>query len=69
MIARIGEDITLKRCCRRNGRGSIELQPVSSNDAQDTVRIDGQNDFEISGVVVGAVIGTRRSSQTATGLK
>lgn len=60
VVARIGEDITLKRYYRQNGRGSIELQPVSSNADHNTIRIDGQSDFEISGVVVGAIVGTRR---------
>ena len=60
MVAGIGEDITLKRYHRENGYGSIELQPVRSNAKHSTVRIDGPSDFEISGVVVGAIIGTRR---------
>ena len=60
VVARIGEEITLKRYYRQNGDGSIELQPVSSNAEHNTIRIDGRNDFEISGVVVGAIIGTRR---------
>ena len=60
VVARIGEEITLKRYYRRDGRGSIELQPVSSNSDHNTIRIDGHSDFEISGVVVGAIIGTRR---------
>ena len=60
VVARIGEEITLKRYCRKNGHGSIELQPVSSNSDHDAIRIDGQSDFEISGIVVGAIVGTRR---------
>ena len=60
VVARIGEDITLKRYYRRNGHGSVELQPVSSNAEHSTIRIDGQSDFEISGIVVGAIVGTRR---------
>ena len=60
VVARIGEEITLKRYYRQNGYGSIELQPVSSNAEHNTIRIDGRSDFEISGVVVGAIIGTRR---------
>ena len=44
----------------RNGDASVELQPVSSNPEHVTIRIDGQSDFEISGIVVGAIIGTRR---------
>ena len=60
VVARIEEKITLKRYCRRNGHGSIELQPVSTNDEHSTIHVDGQSDFEISGIVVGAIIGTRR---------
>ena len=59
VVARIRDEITLKRYYRQNGYGSIELQPVRSNAEHSTVRIDGQSDFEISGVVVGAIIGTR----------
>ena len=60
VVARIGGEITLKRFYRRNGHESVELQPVSSNPDHGTIRIDGQSDFEISGIVVGAIIGTRR---------
>ena len=60
VVARMEEEITLKRYHRQNGYGRVELQPVSSNDAHSTIHIDGQSDFEISGVVVGAIIGTRR---------
>ena len=60
VVARIGEEITLKRYYRQNGYGSIELQPVSSNAEHNTIPVDGQTDFEISGVVVGAIVGTRR---------
>ena len=60
VVARIGEDITLKRFYRRNEYSDIELQPVSTNDEHDTISVDEQSDFEISGIVVGAIIGTRR---------
>ena len=60
VVTRIGEKITLKRLYRRNGHASVELQPVSSNPEHGTVRIDGQSDFKISGIVVGVIIGTRR---------
>ena len=56
----IGEDVTLKRYYRQDGYGRIELQPVSSNDEHNAIPIDGQSDFEISGVVVRAIIGTGR---------
>lgn len=52
-VARIGEEITFKRYYRQNGYGSLELQPVSSNTDHSTIHLDGQNDFEISGAVVG----------------
>ena len=60
VVARIGEEITLKRYHRQNGYGPVELQAVSSNDEHNAIPIDGQSDFEISGIVVGAIIGTRR---------
>ena len=52
----------LKRFHRRNG-DVIELQPESTNPEHKPIRIDRQTeDFEIVGVVVGAIIGTRRAS-------
>ena len=60
VVARIEEEITLKRYHRQNGYGRVELQPVSSNDEHNAIPIDGQSDFEISGIVVGAIVGTRR---------
>ena len=64
VVARIGEEITLKRFYRPNEYSNIELQPVSSNDEHDTIHVDEQTDFEISGIVVGAIIGTRRAYGT-----
>ena len=66
VVARIGEDITLKRFYRRNEYSDIELQPVNTNDEHDTINIDEQTDFEISGIVVVAIIGTRREREAAT---
>ena len=60
VVARIGEEITLKRFYRQNEYTNIELQPISSNPEHYTIHVDAQTDFEISGVVVGAIIGTRR---------
>ena len=60
VVARIGEEITLRRYFRRNGYGSIELRPVGSNAEHGTMRIDGESDFVISGIVVGGIVGTRR---------
>lgn len=62
VIARIGTDITLKRYHR--GEGVIELQPESTNTEHQTMRMDPETDFEIVGVVVGAIIGTQRDSET-----
>ena len=60
VVARIGDEITLKRFYRQNQYSDIELHPVSSNSEHSTIHVDAQTDFEISGVVVGAIIGTRR---------
>ncbi|MDE2906239.1 MAG: transcriptional repressor LexA [Acidobacteriota bacterium] len=59
VIARIGHEITLK-CFHRAGRNRIELQPRSSNPEHNPIVIDGTTgDWEIVGVVVGAMIGAR----------
>ena len=59
VIARIGQEVTLK-CFHRAGRDRIELQPRSSNPEHQPIVIDGTTaDWEIVGVVVGAMIGAR----------
>ena len=59
VIARIGQEVTLK-CFHRAGRDRIELQPRSSNPEHGPIVIDGTTaDWEIVGVVVGAMIGPR----------
>ena len=59
VIARLGHEITLK-CFHRAGRDRIELQPRSSNPEHQPIVIDGTTaDWEIVGVVVGAMIGAR----------
>ena len=59
VIARIGREITLK-CFHRPGPDRIELQPRSSNPEHETIVIDETTaDWEIVGVVVGAMIGAR----------
>lgn len=59
VIARIGQEITLK-CFHRAGPNRIELQPRSSNPEHEPIVIDGTTaDWEIVGVVVGAMIGAR----------
>lgn len=60
VVARIGEEITLKRFYRQNEYSDIELQPVSSNSEHSTIHVNAQTDFEISGIIVGAIIGARR---------
>ena len=60
VVARIGDEITLKRY-RRTGKCTIELQPESNNPEHNAIVIDPlTEDFEIVGIVVGAIIGTRR---------
>lgn len=59
VIARIGQEITLK-CFHRAGRDRIELQPRSGNPEHKPIVIDVTTaDWEIVGVVVGAMIGPR----------
>ena len=59
VIARIGQEITLK-CFHRPDPDRIELQPRTSNPEHKTIVIDAQTaDWEIAGVVVGAMIGAR----------
>ena len=60
VIARIGPDITLKRYHRTHA-GGIELQPQSTNPEHETICVDpASEDFEIVGVVIGAIIGPPR---------
>ena len=60
VVARIGQTITLKRL-RRIDRHCVELQPESTNPTHRSLRLDAQSeDVEIVGVIVGAIIGTRR---------
>ena len=59
MIARIDREIKLK-CFHRPAPDRIELQPRSSNPEHETIVIDKTTgDWEIVGVVVGAMIGAR----------
>lgn len=60
VVARIGSDITLK-CFHRPTDDRVELRPRSKNPEHCTIVIDEQSDdWEIIGVVVGAMIGTPR---------
>ena len=62
VIARIGTDITLKRY-ERTGKTTVELQPVSTNAEHKPIEIrPTTTDVEIVGVVVGAIVGTRRAT-------
>ena len=57
VVARIGADITVK-CFHRAGPDRIELQPRTSNPEHKAIVIDAQTtDWEIVGVVVGAMTG------------
>ena len=60
VMARIGTEITLK-CFRRPSEDRVELRPCSKNPEHCAIVIDEQTeDWEIVGVVVGAMIGPPR---------
>ena len=60
VMARIGTEITLK-CFRRPSEDRIELRPCSKNPEHRPIVIDEQTeDWEVVGVVVGAMIGPPR---------
>ena len=60
VVARIGTDITLK-CFHRPTEDRVELRPCSKNPEHCSIMIDEQTeDWEIVGVVVGAMIGEPR---------
>ena len=60
VIARIGTEITLK-CFHRPSENRVELRPRSKNPDHCAIVIDEQTeDWEIVGVVVGAMIGSPR---------
>ena len=57
VVAKIGEELTLKRFMRVDER-NVELRPESSNPEHQPIRVDlEQEAFEIAGVAVGALIG------------
>lgn len=65
VVARIGDEITLKRFMRK-ADNTMELQPESNDPEHTPIRIGAETeDSEIVGIVVGAIIGTRRSEGTA----
>ena len=57
VVARIGEDITLKRL-RRTDDDQVFLDPLSNNPENESIRVDAHSDFQIAGVVVGAIVST-----------
>lgn len=62
VLARIGDEVTLKRY-ERTGPDTVELQPTSTNPEHKPIHVDARTeDVAIVGVVVGAIIGTRRTA-------
>ena len=57
VVARIGEEITLKRF-RLTPENKILLEPLSTNSTHEPIPVDEQMDFQIAGVVVGAIVAT-----------
>ena len=57
VVARIGEELTLKRY-RRVDERHVELRPESTNPEHQPIQVDLEQEvFEIAGVAVGALIG------------
>ena len=55
--------MTLKRY-ERIDKDTVEFQPVSTNPEHQPIRVDAKtDDVAIVGVVVGAIIGTRRTGE------
>lgn len=62
VVARIGDEVVVKRFVRTDAR-TIELQPESHNPEHQPIRITKDTvGFEVVGTVVGAIVGTRRDS-------
>ena len=60
VVARIGDEATVKVFHRQGDR--VELRPASHNPEHQPIQItEATTDFEIVGVVVGAIVGARRS--------
>ena len=61
-LARIAEEVTLERY-EQTGPHTVEFQPESTNPEHKPIRVDARtDDVAIVGVVVGAIIGTRRAA-------
>ena len=56
VVARIGDDVTLKRFRRKSPR-EVELSPESTNPTHRPMTIDIETEFHVDGVYVGALIG------------
>ena len=62
VLARIGEEVALNRY-ERIGPHAVEFQPASTNPVHQPIRVDARTeDVAIVGIVVGAIIGTRRAA-------
>ena len=56
VVARVSDEVTLKRYYRI-GEGEVELRPDSTNPEHERIKVDLRaDDFEVVGVVVGALI-------------
>ena len=63
VLARIGQEVTLKRFQRIDAK-HVELQPGSTNPEHEPIPIGPTaHDTEIVGIVVGAIVGRRRSAE------
>ena len=63
VVARFGDDVTLKRLIRINER-NIDLRPESHNKAHKVMKLDlAKHIVDIDGVVVGALIGELRDGR------
>ena len=63
VVARFGDEVTLKRLVRMDER-HIELRPESHNKAHKVLKLDlAKHIVEIDGVVVGALIGELRDAR------